>query len=473
MLPSIRSKKNRGTRVRRMKPIKIITPTGHLGTTPLEKASFERGCAQEPDFIIADSGSADIGPYPLGADRATSNEMWQRHDIEAMLLAARRLNVPLILGSASDTGTNRGVDQYVRIVKEIAAAHRLAPFRLARIYSEMPVADLEKRRQRGEPIKGLNGRSDVDAATLARTDRVVAVMGAAPIRKVLDDGADVVIAGRSSDPSIFAAPLLNAGYPEADAYFCGKAMECASFCGEPFMGKETILGRVQEDGVYVTAMHPGQRCTPASVASHAMYERLNPYREHVPGGYLDMSNCRYEQTDDKTTRVTGQKFVRDERTWVKLEGSGKVGERALFILGIRDPYIIANLDRAIDWAKTKLAERFGPPGQAYRLFYHVYGRDAVMGAMEPAAPRNPHEVGVVVEVVCADADRAETICHIAGFNLFYARLPDVKGTAGTAAMLGDEVLHARAAYEWTLNHIIEARDPCEFFEAHLESIGAS
>ena len=87
-----------------MKTVRIVTPTGHLGTTPLEKASFERGCAASPDFIVADSGSADIGPYPLGADKAASDEVWQRHDIEAMLLAARRLGIPLILGSASDTG---------------------------------------------------------------------------------------------------------------------------------------------------------------------------------------------------------------------------------------------------------------------------------------------------------------------------------------------------------------------------------
>ena len=37
-----------------MKTIRIITPTGHLGTTPLEKASFERGCGMRPDFIVAD-----------------------------------------------------------------------------------------------------------------------------------------------------------------------------------------------------------------------------------------------------------------------------------------------------------------------------------------------------------------------------------------------------------------------------------
>jgi hypothetical protein len=453
-----------------VRTVRIITPTGHLGTTPLEKASFERGCAVAPDFIVADSGSADIGPYPLGADRPACDEVWQRHDIEAMLVAARRLRIPLILGSASDTGTDRGVDQYVRLVRAIAAEHRLDPFRLAAIYAEIPVDDVRHRLGEGARIRGLNGRTDLDAATLDRTDRIVAVMGPEPIQDVLAAGAEVVVAGRSSDCGIFAAPLLNAGHSRADAFFCGKAMECASFCGEPFMGKETILGRVDGTGVYLTAMHPDQRCTPASVASHAMYERRDPFREYVPGGYLDMSKCSYEQVDANTTRVTGQTFVASATTSIKLEGSGKVAERALFIAGIRDPYTIANLDRAIGWAKAKLTERFGPIGGSYEVFYHVYGRNAVMGAMEPTPARAPLEVGIVVEVACDDATRAETICHIAGKNLFYARLPHVKGTAGTAAIMSDEVLHARPAYEWTLCHAIDVTDPRELFRTRFETV---
>lgn len=55
---------------------------------------------------------------------------------------------------------------------------------------------------------------------------------------------------------------------------------------------------------------------------------------------------------------------------------------------------------------------------------------------------------------------------------FYARLPDVKGTAGTAAIMSDEVLHARAAYEWTLNHVIEVADPRELFRARFETVRA-
>ena len=94
-----------------------------------------------------------------------------------------------------------------------------------------------------------------------------------------------------------------------------------------------------------------------------------------------------------------------------------------------------------------------------------------MEALEPTPAKAPLEVGIVVEVTCEDAARAETIAHIAGKNLFYARLPDVKGTAGTAAIMSDEVLHARAAYEWTLNHVIEVADPRELFRTRFETIG--
>ena len=42
--------------------------------------------------VLADEG--------LGADVSTSPRRWQEHDLEAMLLAARRLGVPMIIGSA-------------------------------------------------------------------------------------------------------------------------------------------------------------------------------------------------------------------------------------------------------------------------------------------------------------------------------------------------------------------------------------
>lgn len=451
-----------------MKPVKILCPTGHLSFTPLEKDSFLLGCEQKPDYIIADAGSCDMGPRPLGADQHVSLEQWQRHDLEVMLVQARRLGVPMIVGSASDTGTDRGVDQFVRLIQDIAREHRLAPFKLSAIYAEQSLDELKRRVAKGARIEGLDGRPDADLATLDRTTRVVAVMNADPIRAALAAGADVVVAGRSSDCALFAAPLLHLGFEPGIAYYTGKLMECASFCCEPYMGKESIMGRVEETAVSVTAMHPGQRCTPASLGSHAMYERTNPFREDVAGGHVDMTNCRYEQIDPKTTRASGQVFVTAPTCKVKLEGAGVVGERRLAIVGIRDPHTIQLIDKAIAWAKGKIVERFGPigldgPGR-YEVFYQLYGRNAVMKDLDPNPDMAPHELGIVVEAVHRDGAKAAEIAALAARNLFYARLPETKGTAGAAALMSDEILIGEAAYEWTLNHVIEVKNPMELFK---------
>ena len=94
-----------------------------------------------------------------------------------------------------------------------------------------------------------------------------------------------------------------------------------------------------------------------------MYERTNPLREYVAGGYVDMTDCRYEQVDQKTTRASGARFVTDPVVKVKIEGAGMVGQRRLAIVGIRDPYTIGLIDKAIAWGRGKLEERFGPAGE--------------------------------------------------------------------------------------------------------------
>jgi hypothetical protein len=120
-----------------MRTARIICPNGHLGFAPLKPASFQLGVAAKPDFIVADSGSDDIGPGPLGADTSTSLLQWQTHDLELMLLASRQLGVPMLIGSSGDTGSNSRVDLYVGIIHELARKHGLAKFRLGYFYSEV------------------------------------------------------------------------------------------------------------------------------------------------------------------------------------------------------------------------------------------------------------------------------------------------------------------------------------------------
>ncbi len=451
-----------------MRSARIICPNGHLGFAPLKPESFRLGVAAGPDFIAADSGSDDIGPGPLGADVCTSPRQWQAHDLEAMLLAARALRVPMIIGSAGDTGSNSRVDLYVRMIRDIAQAHGLKKFRLGYFYSEVGKEYLRTKMRAGDTIEGLDGRGALTEDELDATTRIVGMAGVHPYLALLERGADVIIGGRSSDAALFAAAALHRGHPEALAYYLGKVLECASFCAEPYGGKETVLGEIVEGGVHVTAMHPAQRCTVASVAGHAMYERSNPHYEYFAGGVLDMSQCRYEQIAEKTTRVTGPRFTPARPVRVKLEAAAKVGERYVGIAGVRDPYTIAHIDAVIDWARRQVRERFGADG--YELHYTVYGRNGVMGALEPV--RTPaHELCLVVQGVAPTKEMAEEVCLTGTRQLFYARLPDVKGTAGSAAFVLDEVLPASAAYRWSVNHTVAVDHPLELFPLHMTEAG--
>lgn len=453
-----------------MRSLRIICPNGHLGFAPLRVESFRLGVAARPDYIAADSGSDDVGPVPLGTDSSTSPLAWQTQDLEHMLLASRKLGVPMIIGSAGDTGANSRVDLYVRLIQELAAKHGLARFKLGYFYSEVSRDELRRRMRAGEVVTGLEGHKSLTEAELDATERIVAMAGVHPFIDLLAKGADVIIGGRSSDSCVFAAPAIHHGFPEDHAYYLGKVLECASFCAEPYGGKETVLGEITADAVEVTAMHPAQRCTVASVAGHAMYERSNPYYEHVAGGTLDMSECRYEQIAEKTTRITGARFRRAEQFRVKLEGAGKIGERYVGMVGIRDPYTIAHVDEVIGWARDKVRERFGDTG--YELYYTVYGRDGIMGELEPLRDRPAHELCILVQGVAPTAEVAEEVCMIGTRQMFYARLPEVKGSAGSVAFALDEVLRASPAYRWTLNHTLRCDDPLELFPTHMTTAGA-
>jgi hypothetical protein len=448
-----------------MRSLKIICPNGHLGFAPLRVESFKLGVAARPDYIAADSGSDDVGPIPLGSDTSTSPLAWQTHDLEQMLLASRQLGVPMIIGSSGDTGSNSRVELYVKIIRELAAKHRLKRFRLGYFYSEVDKEHVRRRLRAGERVIGLDAHADLTEGELDATERIVAMAGVHPFIELLKRGADVIIGGRSSDSCVFAAPAIHHGFPEAQAYYLGKVLECASFCAEPYGGKETVLGEVTAEDVKVTAMHPEQRCTVASVSGHAMYERSSPYFEHVAGGTLDMSGCRYEQVGEKTTRITGARFKPAPEFRVKLEGAGKVGERYVGMVGIRDPYTIANVDHVIAWARDKVRERFGEKG--YELHYTVYGRDGVMGELEPLRHRPGHELCILVQGVAPTAEMAEEVCMTGTRQMFYARLPEVKGSAGGVAFALDEVLRASPAHRWTLNHTLRCDQPMELFKTGM------
>lgn len=94
-----------------------------------------------------------------------------------------------------------------------------------------------------------------------------------------------------------------------------------------------------------------------------------------------------------------------------------------------------------------------------------------MGPLEPVKDVAPHEICVVVEAVADTFADAEAICALGTRNLFYARLPEVRGTAGTAALMMDEVLRGKDGYEWTINHLLPLEKPMELVTVKMEEVG--
>lgn len=446
--------------------MRILISTGHLGTAPTSPESFYAGMATNPDYLVADGGSSDPGPVYLGED--TQLGMFAEEEMELFLLESRKRGIPMIIGSAGDTGSNSAVNLFVKMTQDIAKKHKIPKFKVGYFYSEVSPEFLKKKIAAGKKLSGLGGFPDLTPDEIDQATRVVAVAGIHPFLKLLDMGADVIIAGRCGDINFTAAPCIHAGFPPALAYHMGKMIECASLVAEPFMGKETVIGTISKDDIKLTPYHPDQRCTVASAAGHSMYERENPFHERTLGGLLDMKDCRYEQFDPRTCRITGAKFAPDTELRVKIEGAKKLGERFMGFVGLRDPHIVRNVDAAIQWSRDAVAKRF--PNEKYELYYHVFGRNGVLKELEPVRDGRPHELGIVVEGLARNDEIAEKITDYATRLFFLVRIPGAKGSAGSAATT-KKTMKSSPGYEWNVNHTVPIDDPMELFPVHMTEAG--
>ena len=112
----------------------VLVSTGNLGDNIIEEESFYEGTKRHIDFFAADAGTADAGPTFLGADMPHNPIEWESHDLELLLVESRKKGVPMIVGSCSTTGTDKGVNLYADIIRSLAKKHNLKPFKMALIY---------------------------------------------------------------------------------------------------------------------------------------------------------------------------------------------------------------------------------------------------------------------------------------------------------------------------------------------------
>ncbi|HEY3246913.1 MAG TPA: acyclic terpene utilization AtuA family protein [bacterium] len=454
---------------------RVVSATGSLGVTPFHEGSFQAALQRNPHAIGADAGSGDIGPSFLGGDISYPPAEWEKRDLELLVQAALDLDVPLIVGSAGGAGTNSAVDRYAAFVREAVQRSGHRGIAVARIYAEVPLAYLEQRARAGE-VMPLGFPGPLSQEAVRASSRVVAMMGVEPLLEAMRRGAQIIVAGRATDDAVFAAVPMLQGFDKATALHMGKLIECASIVATPPLMRETVMGTVRENGqneIIISAIHPDQRCTPASVAGHSMYERPDPTELLLPGGRLDLSHVTFETHDRQSTKVTGATFVPADFYAVKLEGAGWVGERAFTLFAFRDPISIAHIDEILTFITDEAARVL--PGverdRDYRLVFHIYGRDGVMGALEPVKHIASHEVAVVAEIVGPTREFVERLGALVKYASLRAYYKGKLGTAGGAAFLQDEIWFSpRGAFHWTVDHLLPLSDPLELFPISLEEV---
>lgn len=449
---------------------KMVSTSGILGYG-FPEASLEAAMARQPDMIGVDGGSVDPGPYYLGSGKPFASTMAIKRDLRLMLRAAIRHGIPMVIGTCGGAGGAPHLALTAGLVREIAKEDSLH-FRMALIHAEQGKAWLEEQVRAGR-TRPLATQAPLDQATVSRATRIVGMMGPEPFTKALDNGAQVVLAGRSSDPASFAATAMRAGVAPAHAWYAGKMLECGATPSIP-KGHDCLFVEIDEDGVVCEPTNTARRCTPLSVATHSLHENASPCFHTEPGGLLDTSDCRFEAVSERAVRVSGMRWKPAEQYTVKLEAVELVGYRSLTIAGTRDPMLIGRFDSFVDSVRAeveKKAAAFGVPSSEYHLSFHVYGKDGVMGGREFVGAIRSHELGIVADVVATTQEKAGAVLGIARTNLLHTDFPNRLCREGNMAFpFSPSDIDVGPVYRFLLNHVVEVDDPCAMFPIEYETV---
>lgn len=451
-----------------MKEYKILSTTAILGYG-FPRASFEAGMARKPDLIAVDAGSSDPGPYYLGAGVSFTDRGAVKRDLEIMLGAAIEHGIPVVIGTAGGSGADAHLRWCREIIVEIAGELGLH-FTMAVIHAEIPKETVRAAHAQGR-ISPLHPAPELTEEMLDATGCIVGQMGNEPIIRALDAGAQVVLAGRAYDPVCFAAAAIRAGYDPGLATHLGKILECASIAATPGSGSDCMFGYLGEDYFRLEPMGSGRKCTTVSVAAHTLYEKTNPYVLPGPGGSLDLTGARFTQETERITRVSGSRFVPAETYTIKLEGARRIGYRTVSIAGVRDPVMMREMDAIIEAVKERVADNFSGADIDYTLHFTIYGRDGVMGALEPTPVVDGHELGILIEAISDTQTHADTICAFARSTMLHYGYEGRRATAGNLAFpYSPSDFHAGEVYVFSIYHLIAVDDPCALFPMELETL---
>jgi hypothetical protein len=150
----------------------------------------------------------------------------------------------------------------------------------------------------------------------------------------------------------------------------------------------------------------------------------------------------------------------------------------MIVGGIRDPFIIRKLDAWLLGVRQRIEEAVAQvfnntlSKSQYHLVFHVYGRDAVMGKLEPNCGTLPNEVGLVLEATAPSQEMATKIAMLSRQPLLHHPVAEWRGSITTFACLHNPAHVDRGpVYRFNFNHVALPHTREEMFRTKFIDIG--
>ena len=282
---------------------------------------------------------------------------------------------------------------------------------------------LDELRAAGESLDHMDTGASIDTVR-ERLLFANAYLGARPIVEALEEGAQVVIAGRVADAAVFLAPLVHEhqwGWDDWDRLAQGLAvghlLECsAQVTGGNFGGDwEKVpdfahigyaIAEVGESGEFTLTKAPGTGGLVSfdTVREQLLYEVHDPHNYVSPDVVLDLSPIRIVDEGRNEVRVSGATGKpRPEK--LKVVAGYEDGYMGVATLGYSWPGALRKARAAAQSMKTVLAEN----GVKYDELHVSYmGYDALLGPLaDESGAEDLNEVFLRMAIRTRDKRTAE------------------------------------------------------------------
>lgn len=452
-------------------PTRVLIPSGVLGLG-FDSKALAKGVAMKPDIICIDGGSTDSGPFYLGTGTSKYSRAATKTEWRELMEARAHLNVPLVIGSCGTCGTKQTVDWMFEITKELAEELGQS-LKIAKLYSDQS-STLLKTALNDNKIKPLQPAPDISCELIDTFENTVALAGAEQIAAAINSGADIILAGRTTDTATISALPIMRGDSDGAAWHGAKVGECGALCStNPTSG--VIVVDFDDKGFTIEPLADGAMCTPHSVSAHMLYENSDPFILYEPGGYLDVTQATYSALDERRVRVEGSIWNAQKPYTIKLEAAKVVGYQTTIIAILRDAHYVANAQKWTqqlqEFLVKEISRRMDLPPEDYTLEFRLIGVDATLGKLE-SKTSVPAEVGVLGIITANDQETASEIGQLINPFVLHYPLTENEELPTFAFPFSPAQTDRGELYEFALNHIMEIDDPDPMaaFTLELEEI---